>query len=180
MTGAEHSPYLPDFEVFVRERQAWVVWEAFRLCSNWHQAEDLAQTTLSKVFRHWYTLSDHGQLAGYTYQTLVRTYISERRRLHWRSEILQAEMPERANVDSSSIEDHTILMSAMNKLGERQRTVILLRFWFDLDVAQTSIVMRCSPGTVTSQTNRALKRLRVLLVEQRRITDAPAPLSSPP
>jgi RNA polymerase sigma factor (sigma-70 family) len=166
MTGVSKPTLVSDFDLFASNARQWIRCQAFRLCNDWHEAEDLAQITLTKIFRHWNNLRDRDQLTGYTHQTLVHTFISERRRLFRRNEILLAEVPERGNLDPSSVEDHATLMSAVNQLGERQRAVVLLRFWSDFSVEQTSIIMRCSPGTVTSQTNRALNRLRVLLLDE--------------
>jgi RNA polymerase sigma factor (sigma-70 family) len=48
-------------------------------------------------------------------------------------------------------------------LAPRQRATIVLRYWLDLSVDETAAELGCSPGTVKSQTARALELLRVAL-----------------
>jgi RNA polymerase sigma factor (sigma-70 family) len=50
----------------------------------------------------------------------------------------------------------------------RQRTALVLRYWEDLSIEETALVMNCSPGTVKSQTARGLAVLRDLLPDHDR------------
>jgi hypothetical protein len=46
---------------------------AFLLCGNWHTAEDLAQTTLAKIFVSWRRISRRDAAYAYANRTLVNT-----------------------------------------------------------------------------------------------------------
>jgi RNA polymerase sigma-70 factor (ECF subfamily) len=52
-----------------------------------------------------------------------------------------------------SIEDE------IQKLPARQREAFLLRYWEDLDVAETAAVMGCSEGSVKTHCSRATHAL---------------------
>jgi RNA polymerase sigma-70 factor (ECF subfamily) len=59
------------------------------------------------------------------------------------------------------------LQRALAQLPERHRRVLTLRFYDDLDPAEASAVLGCSPGTFAVRLHRALAALRgVLLTEQ--------------
>ena len=49
---------------------------------------------------------------------------------------------------------------ALGQLNERQRAVLVLRYFNDLTEAQVAEVLGCSPGTVKSSASRGLARLR--------------------
>jgi RNA polymerase sigma factor (sigma-70 family) len=48
----------------------------------------------------------------------------------------------------------------MERLSERQRAAIVLRFYEDLSERQVAEVLRCRPGTVKSLVSRGLEILR--------------------
>jgi RNA polymerase sigma factor (sigma-70 family) len=55
------------------------------------------------------------------------------------------------------------VLAALAGLPPRQRAVVVLRHWLDLDVAETAQILSCSTGTVKSQNAKALDRLRAAL-----------------
>ena len=52
------------------------------------------------------------------------------------------------------------LRAAVAALPARQRATLVLRFYCDLNVDQSAEILGCSPGTVKSQTARALDTVR--------------------
>jgi DNA-directed RNA polymerase specialized sigma24 family protein len=40
---------------------------------------------------------------------------------------------------------------------------LVLRFWEDLSIEDTAAILDCAPGTVKSNTSKALERVRTLL-----------------
>jgi len=155
--------YGQGFTVFAGSIRRRLHREAYRLCGDWHEADDLVQMTLYKVYGRWNRLTRRDELLAYTRQTLYRTYVSDRRRLRWKCEISYADLPERPADDHRSVDDRISLVAAMDHLGPRQRAVVVLRFWEDLSIEQTATMLACSKGTVTSQTHRALNTLRTVL-----------------
>ena len=56
------------------------------------------------------------------------------------------------------------LVAAMNALPDRERQVLVCRYFLDLSEAETAQMLAWPPGSVKSRTARGLKRLRGLLV----------------
>ena len=59
-----------------------------------------------------------------------------------------------------------IIEKAIEKLPTRQREAFILRYWEDMDVAETAAVMGCSQGSVKTHCSRAVHTLAALLQKQ--------------
>ncbi len=59
-----------------------------------------------------------------------------------------------------------IIESALEKLPARQREAFVLRYWEELDVAETAKVMGCSDGSVKTHCSRAVHALALELKKQ--------------
>jgi RNA polymerase sigma-70 factor (sigma-E family) len=136
---------------------------AFLLCGDWHTAEDLAQTTLTKVFVSWGRISRRDSAHSYATRTLVNTYLAERRSRRAR-ELVTGLLPERA-AEQQPPELRIVMLSALTALPPRARVVVVMRYWADMSVEQVAELLGCSPGTVKSQSSRALAKLRAVLEE---------------
>ncbi len=157
-----------EFAEFFRARRDAVRRSAFLLCGDWHRADDLAQGAFVALHRHWRSIRDRGALDAYLRRCLVRAVVDESRR-PWRRERLVADIPEprelavRGAGHAESVSTRHALAQALRWVPPRQRAVLVLRFFEGLDVAATAAAMRCSPGTVKSQTARGLDALRAVL-----------------
>jgi RNA polymerase sigma factor (sigma-70 family) len=60
-------------------------------------------------------------------------------------------------------EDGPALLAALKTLPRGQRTVVVLRYYADLSVAETAATLGVSEGTVKSQTSAGLAALRAQL-----------------
>jgi RNA polymerase sigma-70 factor (ECF subfamily) len=56
-----------------------------------------------------------------------------------------------------------IIREEVNRLPERQREAFILRYWEELDVAETARKMDCSEGSVKTHCSRATHALKVVL-----------------
>jgi RNA polymerase sigma factor (sigma-70 family) len=89
----------------------------------------------------------------------VREFIHERRSGWARRVTLIGQLPDTPALagDHDAVLD---LRAAVAALPPGQRAALVLRFYCDLNVDQSAHVLGCSPGTVKSQTARALSSLR--------------------
>jgi RNA polymerase sigma-70 factor (sigma-E family) len=151
-----------DFADFVQRRSGALLRAAWLLTSgDWALAEDLAQTALGEVWRHWDRVGAMDAPDAYAHKVLVNTSLRWRRR-RWTGETAVAELPDRAAASGGyrQVDVRESLRRALRELTARQRAVIMLRYFEDRTEAETAVIMGCSIGTVKSQASKALARLR--------------------
>jgi len=125
-------------------------------------AEDLVQTTLTRLYVHWSRVRRAGNPVGYARTSLTHTFVDEQRRAYKRRELTTDVVAERvAPADDADLA--RAVLAALATLAPRQRAVVVLRHFLDLDVAETARVLGCTTGTVKSQNAKALDRLRSTL-----------------
>jgi RNA polymerase sigma-70 factor (sigma-E family) len=151
-----------DFDDFVRRRSSVMLRAAWLLTGgDWALAEDLVQTALGEVWRHWARVAVMDAPEAYAHKAMVNTFLRWRGR-RWTGEIASAELPESV-ADSGGfhrVDSRESLRRALAELTVKQRAVIMLRYFEDRSEAETAQIMGCSVGTVKSQAAKALARLR--------------------
>ncbi|MGD9960912.1 SigE family RNA polymerase sigma factor [Nocardioides sp.] len=167
------SPSDAEFTAFVHGSWAGLYRTAYLLLGDRELAEDLVQTALAKTYGSWGRVRDLDRAHGYARTVLVNTATEWFRKKSWRNELATEDVSARIRETTHEPDATTrpLVLDALRTLAPRQRAVIVLRFYEDLDVAQTATALGCSEGTVKSQTSDALARLRPLL------GDAVIPLS---
>ena len=152
-----------EFSRFVAARWRSLTHTAYLLTGDFHEAEDLVQTTLVRVYPHWHRLRP-GTAEHYVRRALVNTNRSRHRRrriVHLLLPVLPDTHPAREDrVGVGSVEEHDTIVRVLNLLPERQRAVVVLRYCEDLSAEEVAEILGCSVGTVKSQSSRALARLR--------------------
>jgi RNA polymerase sigma-70 factor (sigma-E family) len=156
------DPY-EGFREFVLARGSALSRAAYLLTGDRSSAEELVQSALVKAALRWRRVIEAGNPEAYVRRIIVNEHISWWRRFG-RREVVAADPPGRIEADAADSTDRRLdLAAALTRLPSRQRAVIVLRFYHDLSEADTAEAMRCSIGTVKSQTHAALARLRTLL-----------------
>jgi RNA polymerase sigma-70 factor (sigma-E family) len=154
-----------DFAEYFAARRDAVRRSAYLLCGDWHRADDIAQTAFVALHRRWRKIRDRGALDAYVRRTLVRAVIDESRR-PWRRERFVDELPETPQLGGEigdAVATRSALLDGLRAVPPRQRAVLVLRFLEGLDVTATATALKCSEGTVKSQTARGLATLREAL-----------------
>jgi RNA polymerase sigma-70 factor (sigma-E family) len=136
---------------------------AYRLCGEWWAADDLVQECLVALYRHWRKAVAADSIDAYVRTMLVHAYLAEKNRSGTRRVRPSAEVPGSSVTPLNGADQRIDLLTALAKLSRGQRAVLVLRYWEDLDVAQTALALGCSAGTVKSQTSYAIAALRRLL-----------------
>ena len=154
------------YTAFVLARQDHLRKVAFALCGDWHDADDLLQTALTKLYVAWSRVAKDGHPEAYVRRILVHTNIDafrlRQRRVQTVSLESGAEVPGRERLGS---EESAALIEAVQSLPEMQRKVVVLRHWLGLDVRETARELGIAEGSVKSHSSRGLASLQKVLGE---------------
>jgi RNA polymerase sigma-70 factor (sigma-E family) len=135
--------------------------QAYLLCGNHVDAEDLAQQTLVKTFGAWSKVSRLDSPHAYVRRIVVNTFLSSKRTSRSRLEVLPGDAaPEPIAPPVAGPEEQMVLWPHVRDLPPRQRAVIVLRYYEQLSEAEIADALGCTPGTVKSTAHRALQNLR--------------------
>ena len=154
-----------EFREFMQARWPVMVRLAYGLTGDQGHAEDVAQAAFARAHASWPRVSRAGDPDAYVRQIVVNENRNRFRR-HRVTERLTGSPPESgiagvAWTDTAQrYDDRLVLIAALQRLGPRQRAVIVLRYWMDLSEHETAAALACSFGTVKSQASRALATLR--------------------
>jgi RNA polymerase sigma-70 factor (ECF subfamily) len=119
-------------------------------------AEEAVAEAFARAWASWPKVSRHPSPSAWVVRVALNHHVSRWRRTR-REVALTADVgtplvPDRAERDD--------LLRAVAALPDRQRQVIALRVFLDLDTRQTAEALGLSPGTVTAHLHRALTALR--------------------
>ena len=151
-----------DFESFVALRGAALMRLAVLLTGSQQDAEDLWQDTFAHAFRVWPKVqrADHPQ--AYVRRMMVNQHTSSRRRFWHRERPTDSALlvgPQVPDPGERVVGDDA-LWQTLAQLAPRTRTVLVLRYFEDLDDRAIAELLDCSRGTVASTASRGLDALR--------------------
>jgi len=136
---------------------------ALRHVSDSHQAEDITQVVFLLLAKKAGSLSSKTVLAGWLYRTAQLTAANhlrmEKRRQHREQE---AYMQSLVNESESEIwaEMAPVLDAALARLGDRERSAVILRFFEGKSLKEVGSALGESEGAAQKNVERALKKLR--------------------
>jgi RNA polymerase sigma-70 factor (sigma-E family) len=149
-----------DFREFVSSRGRALLRSAYLMTGNLADAEDLVQSALAKTYQAWNRIEDRKALDGYVKRAMVNTHISwwRRRRV---DEYPTDDIPDQPAADTSgNSELHDTLQRAIDRLPQRMRAAVVLRYFEDMTEAEVADILGVSQGTVKSTVSRAVAKLR--------------------
>ncbi|MFV2198197.1 SigE family RNA polymerase sigma factor [Nocardiopsis sp. LOL_012] len=158
--GTTRTPRYDEFSDYVGERGPALLRMARSLTNSHADAEDLLQAALVKTFLSWDRIANPKARDGYVRRAMVNTQISEWRRSHL-DVYPTDDIPEQRVDDPTWRSDLAdVVERAIERLPDRQRTTVVLRYYDDLTEAQIAARMGVTLGTVKSTLSRAADKLR--------------------
>ncbi len=152
----------PEFADYMSARMPSFRRLALLLCQDWHRADDLVQAAMTRLYLRWEKAASAGNIDAYVRTILVREFIRERR-TNWSRRVSVTDSPPDLPAPPPDREDFLDLRAAVSGLPPRQRAVLVLRFYCDMNIDQVAETLGCAQGTVKSQTAKALVTLRRVL-----------------
>src|SRR5262244_2980806 len=130
-----------ELESFLAERADQLMRTAVLLTGSRETGQDLLQTALERLLRHWRTLS--GDPEAYLRRTLYNLAADGfRRQGRLRRKLLLLRAETQAPADATAVVDlRDALVRILLQLPPRQRAVLVLRYWEQLTEAETAAVL---------------------------------------
>ena len=158
-----------DFAEFYREAKDECLFAVVVSVGDRDTAQDLVDEAFARAWASWRTVSRHPVPAAWVVRTALNTGISRWRRRRREVPVpdlaLVADRPAAGGAAGSSVDPR--IMAALLRLPARQRQVVALRLFLDLDTAGTARVLGIAPGTVQAHLGRAMAALRSDLIPTR-------------
>ncbi|MEV4134473.1 SigE family RNA polymerase sigma factor [Dactylosporangium sp. NPDC049742] len=149
-----------EYVEYVRARIPRLHHVAYLILGDRDRADDAVQNALTVLYRRWNRISDVSNLDAYVHTMVVRACLADRRR-PWSRVLLRDSTPDGPVAGGEGrVDERLLIRQALDRLPERQRVVVVLRFLCDLPVAEVAQLIGRSEGTVKSRTAYALAALR--------------------
>jgi RNA polymerase sigma factor (sigma-70 family) len=152
----------PDFTEFYQRSRDTCLRAVLVSVGGQDTAQDLVDEAFARAWASWRTVSRHPAPAAWVVRTALNANISR-----WRRHRREVTVPDPSSVADSPADpgaSHTPVdprvMAALMRLPARQRQVVALRLFLDLDTRRTAQMLGIAPGTAKEHLARALASLR--------------------
>jgi RNA polymerase sigma-70 factor (sigma-E family) len=150
-----------EFTEYLAARQPTLLRTAYLLTGDKHQAEDVLQTSLAKLYLAWDKVHDRGAVDAYVRRIMVNENNSLWRRAWKKREFATEVIPEGSpHHDQYDEGTNDQLWEVVQTLPPKARSVVVLRYYEQMSEAEVADALGISIGTVKSQCSRALAALR--------------------
>jgi RNA polymerase sigma-70 factor (sigma-E family) len=131
-------------------------------------AEDVVQDAFERLHRGWHRLREPSSGLAYARSSVLNGC----RSVHRRTAVARKYGPRLATPADSTSPDPSVaadnsdeVVAALRRLTRRQREVIVLRYYADLDIAEIAGTLRLTQGAVRATISRALTAMARALEE---------------
>lgn len=155
----EHEPGRDDFRQLFRTTNRRVYAFVRRHCDE-ADCDDLIAEVYLAAWRHFDQLPPEPLpwLLGTSRKVLANHWRSRGRRRRLAAEMASISQLAAADCATQAV-DRTDLLTALGRLSEEDREILLLTGWDGLDSAEASAVLHCSSEAARARLSRARKRL---------------------
>ncbi|MGH8969095.1 MAG: SigE family RNA polymerase sigma factor [Actinomycetes bacterium] len=128
-------------------------------------AEEVVQDSFIAMHGAWRRLRDPDRALAYLRQSVVNRARSALRHHKVELKYAPAPMPDAASAEYGALGalEHQEVVTALRRLPERQREVLVLRYYVDLSEAEIAEAIGISRGAVKSHASRGMAALRTSL-----------------
>lgn len=166
------------FEEFVATRLTDLLRHAAVLTGDRDLAQDIVQEVLARAQVRWRRITRADSPDAYVRRMIINEYLSWRR--SWTSRNVRA-VGERLTAigdarrvgrdHAQDVVESDDLWRRLATLPRKQRAVLVLRFYEQLDDAAIADLLDCAPVTVRSNASKALKSLRLASDKELRVRE---------
>lgn len=166
----------PEFAEFYRDSKDQCLLAVLVTVGDREKAQDLVAEAFARAFASWRTVARHPAPAAWVVRTALNHNISLWRRLRREVPVPDVAMfawtpTAREPGGAGGLEESEgfvdpRLMAALMRLPTRQRQVVALRMFLDLDTDHTAKALGIASGTVQAHMGRAMAALRTELTPE--------------
>lgn len=130
---------------------------AYIYVQNEADALDIVQETVTRAFKGIGQVKEAHYFSTWLMKICMNTSLELLRKSKKVTYLEQVEADERVTVP---LDEKLDLLSAIAKLEEKYKTVILLRYYRDMQVSEIAEVLNCPEGTAKTNLHRAVQQLK--------------------
>ena len=146
-----------------RDEGAGLVRLGYCLVGDRDLAEEAVQEAFIGLYRNWNHVRDEASLKSYLRAAVINQCRSAQRRLvraRALRERLAARLAATPDGDAVSTDEALRIFALVRRLPQRQREVVVCRYYLDLSEAQTAALLEIEVGTVKRHGHRAIERMQ--------------------
>ncbi len=134
-------------------------------------ARDICQQAILKAYERLSSLLDSASFKSWLYRIAINAandHLKKKRKVLWADNL--SEIPESREPSSfeklKTAQQTSRVREAIDKLPEKQRIIVALRIYEDMDYRQISQVLTCEPSTARANFFHAIKSLKRILEDE--------------
>ena len=156
-------------EVFVRQYEQDVFRLALSIVNDTTEAHEITQETFIAALKSLHTYQEKKSFRAWLYTiglNISRTHLRKRRLVerlrNTLTNIFQVDAQKQSSPEEVVIqnEKETLIWEELNKLDDRHRIVVVLRYFHEMSIAEISEILSINEGTAHSRLHTARQRLK--------------------